>query len=108
MMYLRTSLVALREARPTSTVFGRPNPKPLTGPARDDAAELARIALAMIPPGRATLFDTWCIADTDLGLALMRLVANHDELDRRLVDYAMAQLDRTSVRRFVAHLPTSR
>lgn len=108
MMYLRTSLAALRDARPTSTVFGRPNPKPLSDQARDDAAELERIALAMIPEGRPSLFGAWCIADTDLGLALMRLVANQDPLDRRLIDYAMAQFDRTSVRRFIAHLPTTR
>jgi hypothetical protein len=38
----------------------------------------------------------------------MRLIANQDPLDRRLHDYALAQFDRKSVRRFMAHLPTSR
>ena len=108
MLFLRTSLFALREARPTSSVFGRPLARPMPDKAREEAAELERIALAVLPDDRATLFPEWCIADCDLALALMRLVANQDPLDRRLVSYATAQLDRRSVHRFVAHLPTSR
>src|SRR5215813_2871337 len=34
MSYLRTSLFALREERPTSTIFGRPTRTPLTGKAK--------------------------------------------------------------------------
>ena len=108
MSFLRTSLFALREARPTSTVFGRPSPGPMPDASRADAAELERIALAVLPDDRPAMFGTWCIADADLALALMRLVANQDPLDRRLVNYALAQFDRTSVRRFIAHLPTGR
>lgn len=106
--FLRTSLFALRDARPTSSVFGRPNPRPMSDKAQEEAAELERVALAMIPDDRASMFDSWCIADADLALALMRLIANQDPLERRLVDYALAQFDRNSVRRFVAHLPTGR
>jgi len=108
MMYLRTSSFALREARPTSSVFGRPLQRAMPEQAREEAAELERIALAVIPEGRTTLFADWCIADCDLALALMRLVAHQDPLDHRLVDYAIAQFDRTSVRRFIAHLPTGK
>jgi glutathione S-transferase len=108
MMFLRTSLSALRDARPTSSVFSRPITRPMPERARDEAAELERIALALIPPERGTLFDEWCIADCDLALALMRLIASQDPLDRRLVNYALAHFDRRSVRRFIAHLPTSR
>jgi glutathione S-transferase len=108
MSFLRTSLLALREARPTSSVFGRPNPRPMSDRARDEAAELERIALAVIPDDRTAMFGNWCIADTDLALALMRLIANQDPLDRRLVSYALGQFDRKSIHRFVAHLPTTR
>jgi glutathione S-transferase len=108
MMFLRTSSFALREARPTSSVFSRPTSRAMPEQARQEAAELERIALAVLPEGRMTLFAEWCIADCDLALALMRLVANQDPLDRRLVDYALAQFDRKSVRRFIAHLPTAR
>jgi glutathione S-transferase len=108
MSFLRTSLFTLREARPTSSVFGRPNPRPMSDRARQEAAELERIALAVLPDDRPAMFGAWCIADTDLALALMRLIANQDPLDRRLVAYALAQFDRKSVHRFVSHLPTSR
>jgi glutathione S-transferase len=108
MSFLRTSLLALREARPTASVFGRPNPRPMSDRAREEAAELERIALAVIPDDRPAMFGNWCIADTDLALALMRLIANQDPLDRRLVAYALGQFDRKSVHRFVAHLPTTR
>jgi len=108
MMFLRTSLFALREARPTSSVFGRPHTKPMPDKARAEAAELERVALAVIGEDATSLFGRWCIADADLALALMRLVANQDPLDHRLVNYALAQFDRKSVHRFVAHLPTSR
>jgi glutathione S-transferase len=108
MSFLRTSLFALREARPTSSVFGRPSPKPMSDAARAEAAELERIALAVLPDDRSAMFGTWCIADADLALALMRLVAHQDPLDQRLVNYALAQFQRSSVRRFFAHLPTGR
>jgi len=106
--FLRTSLSTLREARPTSSVFGRPNPRPLSDRAREEAAELERIALAVVSDDRPSMFDTWCIADADLALALMRLIAGQDPLDHRLVNYALGQFDRKSIRRFVAHLPTGR
>jgi glutathione S-transferase len=108
MLFLRTSLFALREARPTSGVFGPPQAHGLPDKARAEAAELERVALAVIPEGRTTLFAEWCIADCDLALALMRLVGSQDPLAPRLVSYAVAQFERASVRRFTAHLPTGR
>jgi glutathione S-transferase len=108
MMVLRTSLSALWDARPAAAVFGRPMTKHMSDKAREEAAELERIALSVVTGDRTTMFAEWCIADCDLALALMRLVASQDPLDRRLVSYAVAQFDRKSVRRFVAHLPTNR
>jgi glutathione S-transferase len=108
MLLLRTGMFALREARPTSAVFGKPATKPMSDQAKAEAAELERIALAVIPEGKTTMFAEWCIADCDLGLALMRLVAAQDPIDRRLVDYALAQFDRRSSQRFASHQPTSR
>ncbi|HET9621914.1 MAG TPA: glutathione transferase [Kofleriaceae bacterium] len=115
MSFLRTSLHALREARPTTSVFGRPITKPMSDKARAEAAELERAALAWVlgadgevRKDGGALFGAWSVADADLALALMRLIANQDPLDRRLTAYALAQFDRKSVRRFVAHLPTTR
>ncbi|MEO8699805.1 MAG: glutathione transferase [Kofleriaceae bacterium] len=107
MSMLRTSFFGLREDRPTASVFGRPVTTAMTDKGNADAAELLRIAAAMIVPGTRTLFDDWCIADADLGLMLMRLVASEDPMPPHLVDYALAQWDRKSVRKYIAHLPTT-
>jgi glutathione S-transferase len=106
MSMLRTSLFALREDRPTSGVFGRPTPKPLGEKGRADALELMRVARALIPAGKTQLFGEWCIADADLALMLMRLVSSMDSIHQSLVDYALAQFERKSVRTFMSHVPT--
>jgi glutathione S-transferase len=56
----------------------------------------------LVKPGRPTLFDAWCLADTDLALMLQRLVHNGDELPQPLVDYANANWKRPSVARWLA------
>lgn len=108
MSWLRTSLFGLREDRPTSSVFQRPVNKPLSEKGRADAHELVRIATALIPEGKTTLFDEWSIADADLALALMRLIANSDNsIPQRLLDYGLAQWGRQSVRKYLAYIPTT-
>jgi glutathione S-transferase len=103
MSMLRTSLMGLREDRPTSSVFGRPVTAPLTDKGKADAAELVRIAEALVTPGKPTMFAEYCIADSDLALALMRLVANQDPVPQPLVDYARAQWGRNSVQKYVGY-----
>ena len=107
MLWLRTSLMPLREERPTSSVFGRPVSKPLGDKARAEATELMRVAERMLGD-RPTIASTWSIADIDLALALMRLVANNDSMHQRLVDYALAQFGRPSVRKYLANATTQR
>ena len=107
MSFLRTSLFALREDRPTSSVFQRPVQKPLSDKAKADAAELVRVAEAVIEPGRTTIASEWSVADTDLALALMRLVANGDPVPQRIVEYALAQWGRASIRKYLGYIPTS-
>jgi glutathione S-transferase len=107
MSYLRTSMFGLREDRPTSGVFGRPTLKPLSDKAKADAAELLHLATTLVKPGATSMFGEYCIADSDLALALMRMIAAEDPMPSHLVDYALAQFDRRSVKRYVAHLPTS-
>ena len=103
--WLRTSMMPLREDRPTSSVFGKPVQKPLSDKARADAAELVRIAEQLIPPGRQTIASEWCIADADLALMLMRLVANSDSVPERIATYARAQWSRPSVQKFLSYVP---
>ena len=103
MLWLRTDLVALREARPTTSIFtDRPAKTPFGASAEDNAGELMRVASLLLKPGAKTLFGEWCIADADLGLALMRLRGNGDALPSRLATYADAQWERPSVKAWLA------
>ena len=61
----------------------------------------------MTPNSRHLFGDDWCIADADLSLLLMRLIAHEDPVPQYVIDYALRQWDRKSVKRFIAHLPTS-
>ena len=108
MSYLRTGLFALRNDRPTSFVFGTPSPAPLSDKAKDDAADLVSVASALVKPGSTQMFAEWSIADADLALCLMRLVACKDPMPEHLTQYALAQWERPSIRAFLAHVPTSR
>ncbi len=107
MSWLRTSLMGLREDRPTSSVFQRPVTRPLSDKAKADAAEVVRVTEHLLAPGATTLFAEWCVADADLALMLMRLVANNDPVPQRVVDYALAQWGRPSIRKFLAYIPTT-
>lgn len=99
--WLRTDLFALREARPTSSVFGVPATAALSSAAQAQADELIQIATRLIAPGRTTLFAEWCIADADLALAIMRLVKSRDPVPPHVAAYAEAQWARPSLRAFL-------
>ncbi len=107
MSWLRTSLMALRSDRPTSSVFARPTVRAMTDNGKEDAAELIRVATALVPVGATQMFKDWSIADADLALALMRMIASQDHVPEHLISYALAQWDRRSVKRFCAHVPTT-
>lgn len=107
MSWVRTSLTALRNDRPTTNVFGRPTVRPLTDKGKADAAELVRVAGELIKPGKKQMFAQWSIADADMGLTLMRMIGSQDHVPAHLIDYALAQWDRRSVKRFIAHVPTT-
>jgi glutathione S-transferase len=100
MGYLRTDTFALREERPTTSLLGGPRvTTPLSPKAAAAAAELVRIADRMLTG--PFLVPAWNIADADLALALMRLVANADPLPARLADYAHRVWSRPSIQRFL-------
>jgi glutathione S-transferase len=106
MSMLRTGFFALREARPTTSVFRRKVDHVLDGKAKAEAEELVRLAGALLAPGKKNLFEQWCIADADFSLMLMRLVANEDALPAHVAEYAVAQWQRPSVRKFLSYIPT--
>lgn len=106
MSWLRTSLMGLREDRPTSSVFMRPVTTPLSDRAKRDRDELLGVTEKLVAGHRKTLFSDWCMADADLALMLMRLVANGDPVPEAVAEYARAQWDRRSILRYLAHIPT--
>jgi glutathione S-transferase len=99
--WLRSDLPDLRRERPTSSIFFDHVTTPLGAAARADAGKLERIASTLLG-GRSQLFTEWSIADLDLALALMRLVANGDAVPAALKVYAEEQWRRPSVARWVA------
>jgi len=94
--WLRSDLAALREARSTEVVFHDAPTVALNDDAQAAAAKLLRVAQALLPEGKAQLFDAWSIADTELALMLRRL-AGTDELPPDLRSYADAQWQRPTV-----------
>jgi glutathione S-transferase len=107
MYWLRSSFTALYADRPTTNVFGRPTVRQLTVAGNAESIDLLRAAEMLVKPRQTQLFDNWCIADADLALALMRLIGSQDNVPQHLIEYALAQWDRRSIKRFVAHVPTT-
>lgn len=105
MSWLRTALYGLREDRPTTSVFMTPVTAPLSEKGRRDADDMLRVTEQLLVGSRTTLFDDWSIADADLALALMRLVANRDPVPERVLAYAQAQWQRPSIRKYLEHIP---
>lgn len=121
MLALRTDFAALRQARPSTSIFvrreadggdprGAASPPghavgakataPLSDEARLAAAHLVRVASAALPSGALSLCDDWCIADADLAFCLQRMRANGDALPAHLERYVDTQWARPSVRAF--------
>lgn len=100
--WLRSDLAALRRERPTSSVFFEQQrvTAPLGDAARADADKLVRIAGTLLG-GRTSPFTRWSIAEADLAMALMRLIANGDEVPRPLHDWVEAQWRRPSIAAWV-------
>ena len=101
--WLRSDLTPVRQERNTATVFVKPATEPLSAAARKSADTLIAVAEQLLPAGAAHLFGAWSIADTDLAMMLMRLVASADSLPKRLEDYARQQWQRPSVQRWASH-----
>ena len=100
--WLRSDLTGLREARPTTAVFGPSLDSALTPAAEADRERLVALVEALLPTDAEHLFGAWSIADTDLALMLQRLLHNGDALPARLAAYAAAQWRRAGVTRWLA------
>lgn len=99
--WLRSDFVPIREERSTEVIFFKPSNKPLSEAARASSAKLIAAVDGLLEDGASSLFNEWCIADTDLALMLNRLVLNGDEVPENLVAYARHQWKRPSVQLWV-------
>lgn len=99
--WLRSDLMPIREERPTTVVFASPRLEPLSAAARAAAGKLFAAAEHVLGDGRANLFGSWCLADTDLALMLNRLVLGGDAVPDVLARYATAQWERPSVQQWI-------
>lgn len=100
--WLRSFLHALRNERPSSSMFFEPVQMPLGASAKADAEKLVRVGETLLEPGATYLFGNFSIADADLAFALMRLDKNGDALPERLKAYAERVWAHPSVARFVS------
>ena len=101
--WIRSDFLALREERSTHTMF-YPHEHalaPLSPAARAAADKVIRVASAMVPEGRATIFQDFSVADADLAFVLMRLVLAGDELPAHLKTWAESIWRRPSVHAYV-------
>ncbi len=103
MAWIRSDSLALREERPTTTVFYEKTDKPLSPAGRAAADKVIAIASELLPVGRQHVFHHFTAVDVDLSLMLMRLVKNGDDVPSHLRSYAEEQWQRPCVKEFVEH-----
>jgi glutathione S-transferase len=101
MAWLRSDLMPIREERATHTVFYRPSTAALSPAGQAAAAGLLAVADRLLVAGRTTLFESWCIADTDFAMMLKRLDQGGFEPSAKVRAYLDAQWSRPSVQRWV-------
>ena len=101
MAWIRSDLMPIRDERATHTFFYKHPVQPLSAAGQAAAEKLIGAASAFIPDGHTSLFDSFCVADADLAMMLMRLVGNGDEVPAKLRDFVAAQWRRPSVRAWV-------
>ncbi|MCC6812336.1 MAG: glutathione transferase [Deltaproteobacteria bacterium] len=101
MAWIRSDLMPIREERATHTMFYVRANKPLSDAGRTAMDRVVRVAEALVGDGRRNLFKEWCLADTDFGFFLMRLVLNGDPVPAKVRGYAEAQWHRPSMQKWI-------
>lgn len=99
--WLRSDLMPIRVERSAEVMFFPRQAPPLSPQGETARATLLRVAERLIDDGRTTLFDEWCIADSELAFMLHRLILTGDTLPPAVLRFATAQWQRPSVQAFV-------
>jgi glutathione S-transferase len=103
MAWMRSDLGALRDERPTVTMFFERAITPLSPRGEEAAAMLLRVAGQVLAPGATSLFGPWCLADSELAFMLHRLLLNEHDVPAGIRAFAETQWARPSVQSFVCH-----
>jgi glutathione S-transferase len=104
MAWMRSDFMPLRKERPTTSLFfNKPINAPLSPEATTHMERFLKGVDSLVEEGRLTLFDQWCLADTDLALMLQRLNLNGTELPKKVKAFAEAQWERPSVKHWREH-----
>jgi glutathione S-transferase len=103
MAWLRSDLGALRNERPTVTMFFHPASVPLTPAGEAAAAELVRVAEHLVTREDAGLFGAWSLPDAELAFMLHRLILNRHAVPPRVRTWAEREWQRPSAQTFVRH-----
>ena len=103
MSWLRSDILALREERPTTSMFYERAERPLSDAAQAAADKLVHVAELVVPDGQTTLFGEFTVADADLAFALHRLLLNDHDVPAKVRKFAEAVWARPSVQGYVAH-----
>jgi glutathione S-transferase len=103
MAWMRSALGALRDERPTTTMFYPTRTKPLSPAGARDADTLLRVAQQLIPSDSGPLFGAWCLADSELAFMLHRLILNGHTVPAGVSTYARRQWQRPSGRGYIEH-----
>jgi len=96
--WLRSDLGALREERPTTTMFYERTGRPLSSAGEAAAEKLVGVTERLLATGAEHLFDAWSIADADLAFMLHRLLRNGEPVPAHVRAYAERQWRRPAVR----------
>lgn len=106
MAWVRSDLMPIRDERSAEYVFyphdGLPPYAPLSRAASRAVDKLVSFAERVVPADGGSLFDAWCIADTDLAMMLQRLVKTNEPLPAPLRSFAEREWQRPSVQAYVA------
>jgi glutathione S-transferase len=104
MDWIRSDLLAIREERPTHTMFYDRADKPLSPAGHTAVQRLYDTASRLIPDGATSLFGVeWTQADSDLAFMLHRLLLNGHDVPGKLRAFAEKQWQRPSVQKWVTH-----
>ncbi len=99
---VRSDFTALRQERPTSSFWEGKPVYPLSSEGLKTAQRFVRIASALLPDPNGHVASHFTIADADLSVMAMRLVANGDPVPDSLAVWAKRIWDRPSIRAWLS------